>query len=136
MAAFPIPRIRYNDGSGSVDLVPTYPPTKKPYMDDLKAVRHDSFSSSGIRQSMLERVDTIKHVEMENIPWADLPTLWQPFMTFAIEGGQFEFFPDSTATAFATYELVEDQITPTFSSRGLSKISFTIRLVPGGASHA
>jgi len=131
--AYPIPKFVYDPGTGAVTFTPTYPNMQKPYMDDFEAVRHDSITSSGIRQSMVERVDRIKPVNFEFVPWSDL-TNWQNFLNYAIQGGSFSYYPDSTLTGFQTWELVEDKVSPTFVCIGFSKIAFSLRLVPGGAS--
>jgi hypothetical protein len=128
--AFPIPRIIY----GSTILDFTYPDVQKPMTDLLQAVRHDSITSSGLRQSMVERVDVLKTLQFDSIPWADLPA-FSDFIKYAIEGGSFQFYPDATASAFQTWELVDDNFSPQFSSRGLTKCTLKLRQVPGGTSH-
>jgi hypothetical protein len=129
---YPIPKVVYDPGSGPVTLNFTYPDTQKPMTDLLEAVRHDSFSSSGVRQSMLERVDVVKTFQLESIPWADVPAL-ATFVNFAIQGGNFKFFPDATLSAFQTWELVDDKFTPQFNFFGISKCTLKLRKVPGGA---
>jgi hypothetical protein len=104
-------------------------------LDDREAVRHDSMTSSGLRQVALERVDIIKPLQMENVPWDDLPA-WRDFIDFAIEGGQFSYYPDATLTAFQTFELMDTSFNPKFNVRGLSKFSLKLRLVPDGAQGA
>lgn len=131
--AFPVPKFVYNPGTGAVTLSPTYPPIGKAMMDDRDAVRHDSMSSSGIRQVALERVDIIKPLQFEFVLWTDLPA-WQSFIDFAITGGQFSYYPDATASAFNTYELMDTSFSPKFASFNLSKFSLKLRLVPGGSS--
>ncbi len=130
---YPIPQIIYDPGTGPVTLTFTFPPIQKPYLDDREAVRHDSITSSGLRQSALERVDVIKILQMENVPWEDLPA-WAAFIDYAIEGGDFAFYPDVALTAFQTYELVDDKFNPKFNVRGMTKFSLNFRLVPGGVS--
>jgi hypothetical protein len=131
--SYPIPRIVYNPGSGNVTLNFTYPPIQKAMLDDKEAVRHDSMSSSGLRQVAVERVDTIKPLQFENVPWADLPACGA-FIDYALLGGEFSYFPDATLTAFQTYELLDTNFSPKFNARGLSKFSLKLRLVPGGDS--
>jgi len=130
---FLTPQIIYDAGSGSVTVAPTYPDVSKPYMDPLEALRHDSITSSGLRQTMVERVDTIRNIVFDSVPWSDLP-MWAAFFAYAIQGGSFYYYPDATATAFQTFELVDDKVTPQIVSRGMSKLAFKIRLVPGGLS--
>jgi hypothetical protein len=131
--AIPIPKFSYNPGTGTVNFIPTYANVQKPYLDDFEALRHDSISSSGIRQSMVERVDRVKPINFESVPWSDLPA-WNSFLSYALLGGDFSYYPDSTATTFATWQIVDDKVSPQFVAIGLSKITFHMRQVPGGAS--
>lgn len=131
--SYPIPKILYDPGGGLVTVNPTYPPIQKAQLDDLESVRHDSISSSGIRQVATERIDTIKPLQFENVPWEDLPA-WKQFIAFAIEGGTFSYYEDATASAFQTFELLDTSFSPKYNIRGLSKFSLKLRLVPGGAS--
>ncbi len=129
---FPIPQIQYDAGAGPVTLAFTYPPINKPLLDDREATRHDSITSSGLRQSALERVDIIKNLQMENVPWEDLPA-WAAFIDYAIQGGEFSYFLDATQTAFQTFELVDQNFKPSFNVRGITKFTLVLRLVPLGA---
>ena len=131
--SYPIPRFVYDPGTGAVSFTPTYPNMQKPGKDNFEAVRHDSTTSSGIRQSMLERVDRIKPVNFEFVPWSDLSS-WEAFLSYAVQGGDFSYYPDSTLTAFQTFQLVEDKVSSSFVCFGFDKITFNLRLVPGGPS--
>ena len=133
MASAPLPQIIYDAGAGPVTVTPTYPNVQKPYLDNFEAVRHDSITSSGLRQSMVERVDRTVTVNFENVPWTDLP-MWEGFFAYAVQGGSFEYFPDNTATGFNTWELVDDKVEFSFNDRGLSKFEMHMRRVPGGPS--
>ncbi len=82
---------------------------------------------------MTERVDTVRNIVFDSVPWSDLP-IWAAFFGYAIQGGSFRYYPDGTATAFQTFELVDDKVTPKSGSRNLSKLAFKIRRVPGGDS--
>lgn len=126
------PKILYDSGSGLVTLAFTYPPVQKPLLDDREAVRHDSITTSGIRQVALERVDIIKTLMMEYVPWEDLP-MWQIFIDFAVAGGQFAYYPDAALSAFNTYELLDPNFKPAYGSRGITKFTLQLRQVPGGA---
>lgn len=125
------PRIIYNGTTLSF----TFPPVQKPLLDDREAVRHDSITTSGLRQVTLERVDIVKHLQMEYVPWADL-TAWAAFIDYAIQGGTFSYYPDAGLSAFQTFELLDSSFAPTYNSRGITKFNLKLRLVPGGASSA
>ena len=98
-------------------------------MDDFEALRHDSITSSGVRQSMTERVDRNLTVTFESIPWTDLPN-WEAFFAYAIQGGPFDYYPDATLGTFQVRQLVDDKVSAKYQSYGLSSISFSMRLVP------
>lgn len=123
--AYPIPKIVY---SGTT-LAFTYPPIQKAMLDDREAVRHDSMTSSGLRQVALERVDLIRPLQFENVPWEDLPAA-AAFIDYALQGGPFDYYPDATLPAFDTCELLDTNFSPRFNARGLSKFSLKLRLVP------
>src|ERR1700756_2850312 len=112
-----LPQIVYDPGSGPTVLSFTYPPVQKPLIDERSAVRHDSITSSGLRQVALERVDIIKPLIMEYVPWEDLPA-WAAFIDYAIEGGEFAYYPDASQPNFVTLELLDTNFKPTFSVRG------------------
>jgi hypothetical protein len=133
-AVAPIPQFIYDPGTGPVTVTPTYADVNKPRMSNFEAVRHDSITSSGLRQSMLERVDRVLPITFETVPWTDL-AMWEAFFAYAIEGGSFLYYPDNTATAYQTWELVDDKVAVSFASVGLAKFTMNMRLVPGGASH-
>lgn len=129
-----VPQIVYDPGTGPVILTFTYPPVSKPMLDDRSAVRHDSMTSSGLRQVALERVDILKPLTMDFVPWDDLPA-WGNFIDFAIAGGQFAYYPDAAQPEFQTWELMDTDFKPKFSFRSISKFALQFRLVPGGASN-
>jgi hypothetical protein len=133
MALAPVPRIIYDAGLGAVTVAPTYANVTKPQLDSFEALRHDSISSAGVRQSIVERVDRIVSLMFESVPWGDLP-MWENFFAYAITGGSFIYYPDDTATAYRTYELVDDKVVITFVCIGLSKFQLNLRQIPGGAS--
>jgi hypothetical protein len=124
---FITPKIVY----GSTTLSPAYAPIGKAMMDDREVLRHDSFSSSGIRQPVVERMDIIRPLQFDFVPWTDLPA-WQDFIDYALLGGQFAYYPDATASAFQTFELMDTNFSPKFASFNLSKFSLKLRLVSGG----
>jgi hypothetical protein len=127
---FPVPKIIYDPGTGPVTLNFSYPDTGKPYGDILEAQRNDTISSSGsVRQAMLRRVDVKKELQIENVPWADLPA-WAAFIQFVVAGGTFLFYPDSTSPLYATWELADEKFSPKFSVRGISKFTLNMRRVP------
>ncbi len=101
------PKFAYNDGS-LVDWTPTYPPMDKTPYAPLEAVRHDSVTSSGLFQTVVERVDEFLILNFKFVPEADLAD-WRRFFDWVIQGNQFTYYPDSTVPATYFELVMEDQ---------------------------
>lgn len=101
------PRIDYNTGSGTVTLIPTFPPVQKPGADERAAVRHDSITISGIKQSITDRVEKYVTLTFNFVPLADL-AVWAPFIDWAIAGGKFRYFPDQNNLSVFNDYTIED----------------------------
>lgn len=85
---------RYNAGAGDVNFTPVYPPRGKQPLDGLLATRHDSITSSGIKQAVLERIDDVTTLVFPFVPQSDLAA-WKAFMLFALAGGVFAYRPNA-----------------------------------------
>lgn len=97
------PKITYNDGAAQT--LPFYlPPIGKPFAWR-DAVRHDSVSSGGVKQTAVERVDEFLEINMAFVEPTDDIAAWHAFMTWAILGGEFEYFPDADVDVSDTYTL-------------------------------
>lgn len=92
------PKIVYDPGTGPVTLSFQYPPRHMPAYHS-EAVRHDNLSSAGVRESIVERVDQFLDVEMEWVLSGTDVQAWAAFMQFALGGGQFTFYADSSQVA-------------------------------------
>ena len=127
MSDWMVPKFAYWNGSSITDFVPTYPAVKKtPAGADLEAVRHDSISSTGVKQAVLERVDTFYELPFEFIPEADL-TAWEAFIKNVIGGAKFDYYPDSTNQAvFYAVTLENMNLKPKWVS--LQNYSYTVLL--------
>lgn len=126
------PTFSYYNGSSWVNFIPTLPPTKRPPLDTvLQAVRHDSITSAGEKQSVFERIDAMIPLTFENIPQADMTSSpgWQDFFNNVLAGAEFVYYPDSTN--LGTYDLVtmEDMgFDPKWVSWKNFSLSFTLRV--------
>lgn len=78
-APFIVPMFIYNTGSGDIEFTPTYPAIGKQPLDGLAATRHDSITSSGIKQSVLERIDDVMTLSFNFVPQSDLAA-WKAMM--------------------------------------------------------
>lgn len=122
----------YNPGSGIVDFTPTYPATKRqPGAGGLTATRHDSITSSGIKQSVLERIDTLTTLSFPYCPASEMSS-WEAFMSFALGGGVFAFRPDATDdTVWYEYTLESMDWSPKWTSYNNFSIDLQVRLYVG-----
>src|SRR5258707_3352038 len=96
--------IVYDPGTGNVGLRFTYPPTGKPDLgdgagDELQPLRYDSFTLSGLKQSVYVRTDVFRILHLTSVPFSDLPG-WREFMTFAQTRGQFHFHFQAPSVAY------------------------------------
>lgn len=98
------PQITYNAGAGVQTLQFQRPPRQVPAYD-YAAVRHDNLASSGVRESILERIDQFIEFEMEWVGTGTDVSNWNAFMAYALTGGQFSYYPDASQAAFTNYWL-------------------------------
>jgi hypothetical protein len=107
LSGFIKPAFVYDPGGGNVTLIPTYPPINKQPQGSLNAVRHDTITSSGLKQSVTERVESFNNFEFANVPQADLAA-WYGFLGYALAGGQFTVYDDSTSLVSGSRYTLED----------------------------
>lgn len=131
------PKFAYNDGGGIIDFSPLYPATKKvpAGAGPLEAIRHDSITTSGIKQSVVERVDEFIELPFETIPESDL-TSWQEFMTWAIKGNQFTYYPNA-AVPGTYYEVTIEEMSyrPKYVAYKTYSLTITLRIFVGTAQY-
>lgn len=153
MATVPLPMFSWPASSPANSFTPTYPPVEKPTIgnagDEIEDVRVDSFTVSGLRQSIWWRQDEFKHLLMKFVPIADMAN-WRAFIDYAQQGGSFLYYPDSTQTAFDEWWL-EDSTgsqrssqsggsssstnwNPKYVFRTMGGFELVMRKVPGGLS--
>jgi hypothetical protein len=122
----------YNLGAGDIYFTPTIPPIGKQPLDALVATRHDSITSSGIKQAVLERIDDVVTFSFQFVPQSDL-TAWKAFMTYALAGGVFAYRPNAADnTVWSEYTLESTEWNPKFISPGWFSFQFQCRLWVGG----
>ncbi len=106
----------YNSGLGDFTFTPTYPAIGRQPNDGLAATRHDSITSSGIKQSVLERIDDVMTLSFPFVPLSDM-TAWKTMMTWLLAGNVFAYFPNSAVpTIWADYTLDDMDWTPKWTS--------------------
>jgi hypothetical protein len=124
MSSWITPKFHYNGNN----FIPTYPPTGKVAVDKQSAVRSDSISSSGLRQSITERIDRVLTLEFPVIPEEDLND-WDAFISWILAAGQFDYYPDSSSGSHNTYQVVDTDLGPERVGYQLYKITLNLRRV-------
>jgi hypothetical protein len=120
------PKIVYDPGSGPVTLNFQYPPRRVPAYA-FEAVRHDNVASSGVRESVTERVDQFLTLELEWILNGADVAAWSAFMQYALAGGQFSYYPDASQAAFTNYWLEDTQSVARYKAPGKYALSVKFR---------
>lgn len=88
------PKIVWPSG-GANTLTFVYPPRNVPYVH-YTAVRHDTFSTAGVKQSILERIDTFVNFDMLHVINGADATAWASFMlNSGLLGQAFDYYPDA-----------------------------------------
>ncbi|HEV2380338.1 MAG TPA: hypothetical protein VG206_11150 [Terriglobia bacterium] len=122
------PQIIYDPGTGPVTLQLQRPPRKVPAYE-FKATRHDNIASSGVRESILERIDTFMSFEMEWVALGSDVQAWSNFMLFALTGSPFAFYPDASQPQFTNYWLEDTDWSAAWKSAGQYSFKVKFRAV-------
>lgn len=126
-----IPMFIYNLGFGDIEFVPTYPPIGKQPLDGWTATRHDSFTSSGMKQSVLERIDDVMTLTFSYVPLSDM-VAWKQMMEWLLAGNIFAYRPNSSDdTIWGEYTLDSMDWTPKFVCVGIFSFELQCRLWVG-----
>jgi hypothetical protein len=121
----------YNLGAGDIYFTPSIPAIGKQPLDGLAATRHDSITSSGIKQAVLERIDDMMTLSYPWVPQSDLAA-WKAFTTYALGGGVFAYRPDATnASVWNEYTLDSLDWTPKWVAPQTFSFSLLCRLWVG-----
>lgn len=120
-------------GASSKDSFnPTYPPVGKNLAPELGATRTDSISTSGIKQSVVERIDQFQDYNFPFVPQLDIPS-WTVLMNNLLGGGTLTYFPDSTDLSTSTDFTTDDMgWKPARGVFGHAKFSIRLRQVVVG----
>lgn len=121
------PSFIYNSNT----FTPTFPAQGKQPIATLgqSAVRHDSITTSGLQQNIIERVDRVFDLEFKYVPESDLSG-WDAFISWAIQGNQFDYAPDSTAPGTkVTCYLQSTDVPYKWIAFQLFSISLSLRVV-------
>ncbi len=120
------PMIVYDSGAGPTTLNLQQLPRHAPaYM--YEAIRHDNVASSGVRESVTERIDRFFQLEMEYVAAGPDVSNWAAFMQYALGGGQFSYYSDSAETSFTNCWLEDTSWTAEYKSAGQYTFSLKLR---------
>lgn len=116
-----LPKIVYPSGGGTT-LVFAFEPINQPAFNE-RAIRHDTVSSSGRRQSILERTEEFLELELTLVPEGTDPALgevdaWQAWWAAVKDGTAFDFFPDKDQAGFTTFLVEDNRFKPKLMVRG------------------
>jgi hypothetical protein len=122
------PKIVYDPGTGPTTLNFLRQPRFQPaYV--YQSVRHDNVASSGVRESVFERADQFLEFEMEWVGSGGDIQAWNSFMSYALKGGQFQYYPDSSLSAFANYWLEDSNWNAAYKVPGQYAFRLKLRQV-------
>lgn len=137
MSDWIVPKFSYWNGSAVVDFIPTYPATKKTPVGPVTATRHDLISSTGLKQSVTERIDNFQDLPFQTVPASDLSG-WTAMMNVLLTGAQFDYYADSTSapgTGFVPYTLEDLSWTPKWVAPGVYSFTIKLRQYVGSAQY-
>lgn len=121
-------KISWTDSAGTHTFTFQYPARQIPAYS-YKATRHDNIASSGVRESVYERVDKFTSLNMEFVATNTDIANWKSFMDYAIQGGSFQFYLDSSSTDFTNYYLEDKDWDATYKYPGIYTFKLTFREV-------
>ena len=123
----PYVKFVYNPGSGQVTFQPTYAPRNLPALSPV-ATRHDNIASSGLKESILERIDQFLELDFKHVPSSDV-TAWKNFLNYALAGGAFQFYLDASSANYINYTLDSTDGALAYVSLGLYSLKLKLRQV-------
>lgn len=119
-----VPKFIYNSNT----FIPQFPSKGKVPVDKQSATRQDSISSSGLRQSITERIDRVLTLDFQTIPESDVAD-WDSFISWVLAAGQFDYYPDASLTSHNTYQVVDTDLGPEWVAYLTYKLTLNMRRV-------
>ncbi len=120
------PKITYTPiGSGSVSTLVFQRPARFVAAYNRAAARHDNISTAGTKETVVERVDEFLELTLERVSQGTDVDAWDTFMQNALQGVEFNYFPDKDQPGFATFTLEDTNWSAEY--RSLGQFSFRVR---------
>lgn len=121
------PKIVYTPtGGGEQTLNFSSAPRQQPGYSR-SAVRHDNISTAGVRESVLERIDTFLEINVDYIQAGNDLAGWSAFLDFALTGGPFAYYPDAAQPAFINCLLEDTDGTVAYVAPGIYSVKVKFR---------
>ena len=121
------PKIVYTPVGGTEQTLNfAFPPRQQPgYFKS--AIRHDNISTAGIRESVIERIDTFLEFTMDYIQAGTDLGNWSLFLDYALTGGPFAYYPDASQSGYINCLLVSTDAEMAYKAPGVYSISLKFR---------
>ena len=121
------PKILYTpDGGTEQTLNFTSAPRQLPGYSR-SAVRHDNISTAGVRESVLERIDTYLEINLDYIQTGSDLENWSNFLDYALTGAPFAYYPDASQTGFINCLLEDTSDTIAYVAPGIYSVKVKFR---------
>src|SRR5437879_9075819 len=123
------PQIIYTPAGGTQQTLSfASPPQQQPgYLKT--AIRHDNVSTSGVRESVLERIDQFAELNMEWIRSGDDLANWASFLDCVLTGAPFAYYPDAAVNSYTNYLLEDSNATLTYKGPGVYSLKLKLRVM-------
>jgi len=104
--ALALPKITYTSvGSGSISTLLFQRPPRFVSAYHRAAARHDNTSTAGARETVVERLDEFLELTMDWVSQGSDVDAWNAFMQNALQGIEFNYFPDRDQPNNTTFTL-------------------------------
>jgi hypothetical protein len=121
------PKIVYTPAGGTEQTLNfTSAPRQQPGYSK-NAVRHDNISTAGVRESVLERIDTFLELNVDYIQAGNGLADWSAFLDFALTGAPFAYYPDASQPAFTNCLLEDTGETVAYVAPGIYSVKVKFR---------
>ncbi|HET7213634.1 MAG TPA: hypothetical protein VFL79_08600 [Terriglobia bacterium] len=121
------PKIVYTPTGGTEQTLNfTSAPRQQPGYSK-NAVRHDNISTAGVRESVLERIDTFLEFGVDYIRAGNDLAAWSAFFDFALTGAPFAYYPDASQSAFTNCLLEDTGETVAYVAPGVYSVKVKFR---------
>ena len=123
------PQIIYTPAGGTQQTLSFVSPPKQQPGYLKAAVRHDNISTSGIRESVLERIDQFTELTLDWIRGGTDYANWSAFLDFALTGAAFAYYPDASQTFYTNYVLEDTGARMDYKAAGVYSLKLKFRVL-------